>query len=247
MGKKKSNDKALLAGTDYIIVASPDGGGTMIVPKTEMKEVSADLVLGGFHTLCADVGEIPGHPLSGYRAGDILHGSLWNLTHRAACPDNSGMVYDPYSDIWVGIYLVSDALRKITNLSCDDFVALAGKQGKRLLSHDEFSSAAEGSNELTNSKGSRRPDVTGGNVDSLGRRMISNIGCEDCCGVLWQWLSSTDPADADYILLAGGDWYNGADCGSRSRIASSYRWNTYSSVGARFASEPLHKRGARTR
>ncbi len=38
--------------------------------------------IGGFHTLCADVGTISGHPLSGYQAGDILPNSVLCLNHR---------------------------------------------------------------------------------------------------------------------------------------------------------------------
>ena len=34
--------------------------------------------VGGFHCECADVGTISGHPLSGYVAGDIMPGSVWD-------------------------------------------------------------------------------------------------------------------------------------------------------------------------
>jgi len=43
----------------------------------------------------------------------------------------------------------------------------------------------------------------------------------------------------DVKLLAGGVWNYGTYCGSRARVANDYRWNTSSSIGARFASEPL--------
>jgi len=98
--------------------------------------------------------------------------------------------------------------------------------------------------------------------------MVSNIGCEDCAGVLWQWLSDqsymnqTDWTNtwgwydlsggkgglynydssggrADVKLLAGGDWHNGATCGSRCRAASDSRWYTDSAFGARGAAEPM--------
>jgi len=57
-----------------------------------------------------------------------------------------------------------------------------------MLEDDEFQAIAAGSNEETNIAGSADPVTTGGHLDTAGRRMISNIGCEDCCGVLWQWL-----------------------------------------------------------
>lgn len=48
--------------------------------------------IGGFHTLCVDAGEIDGHPLSGFSAGDILPASVWCLNHRPYC-EPAGMVY----------------------------------------------------------------------------------------------------------------------------------------------------------
>lgn len=94
----------------------------------------------------------------------------------------------------------------------------------------------------------------------LGRRMISNAGCEDMCGVIWQWLAeqsyrNDDSAysgawayytlpgskgslykqggSGDVKLLAGGYWSAGTHCGSRSRFAYYSRWLTISSVGSR--------------
>jgi hypothetical protein len=66
----------------------------------------------------------------------------------------------------------------------DDFAAVK----KQLLDDSEFQVIAAGSNEETNISGSADPVTTGGHSDTASRRMISNIGCEDCCGALWQWL-----------------------------------------------------------
>jgi hypothetical protein len=68
------------------------------------------------------------------------------------------------------------------------FVDDGGAVGKRLLSYMEFQLAAAGSNEETNIVGSADPVTTGGHSDTAGRRMISNIGCEEMCGAVWQWL-----------------------------------------------------------
>jgi hypothetical protein len=132
--------------------------------------------IGGFHTLCADVGEIPGHPLSGYKAGDPLPASLWNLGHRAKCGNNAGMVYDAVSDRWVDIYLVSSPDRRILLETFEDYVKLAAEQGKRLPTHEEFSALAEGTNELTNISGSKYTSNTGGHVDTLGRSSRAAVG-----------------------------------------------------------------------
>lgn len=230
----------LKPGTDYVITE-----------KLTVCEATADVVLdgaavaiGGFHTLCADVGDIQDHPLSGYKAGDPLPTSLWNLHHRAKCGNNAGMVYDQTRDLWIDIYLFADLKRNIRHETLEK-LALEAK--KRLPTHEEFSSLAEGSNDQTNIKGSKYDPIAGGHVDTLGRRMISNIGCEDCAGLLWQWLSSVDPADPEYTLLAGGSWAYAASCGSRCRAASHSRWYTYSFCGARFVAEPLYPRTRRNK
>ena len=210
-------------------------------------------LIGGFHTLCADVGDIPGHPLSGLLAGDILPLSVWDVQHQAACSQNNdGMVYDPLKDLWVDIYLASGTGEttksayngKISNSrKYEDFESDSKVVGKRLMTHEEFSSIAEGSNELSRIDGRKFPGKTGGHIDQVGRRMISNIGCEDCCGVLWQWLSTPDLDSPDeWRLIAGGAWGHAAYAGSRCRNAHNVRWATHTSLGARFASEPLNRR-----
>ncbi|MFA7175253.1 MAG: hypothetical protein WC340_17905, partial [Kiritimatiellia bacterium] len=62
--------------------------------------------IGGFHTLCADVGDISGHPLSGYVVGDVLPASVWCLNHRPECSPE-GMVWSEKAKIWVDIYMQS--------------------------------------------------------------------------------------------------------------------------------------------
>lgn len=245
MGKAKTKPVGqFVPGEDYVMISTRDGKLINVLSRLAC-EHDGD-ILGGFHTLCADVGEIPGHPLSGFKAGDVLPLSLWNRNHRAEC-GNDGMVYEPGNDIWVDIYLCRDEAGKLLNLSYDDFVALGDRQKKRLMTDAEFSTAADGSNEMTNIAKSKRPDSSGGHVDQMGRRMISHIGCEDMCGVLWHWLSTPWPVDRDYQLLAGGAWSSGTSSGSRSRYAYNFRWYTATYFGARFAAEPVNKRGASRR
>ena len=232
--------------------------------------------IGGFHTLCANVGTISGHALTGYLANDILPASIWDLKHRPVC-EPSGMIYDETISAWVDIYLASG-----TGATCAsvygatitdtrnwmDFVD-DGHAGKKGLPHDEeFQSFAAGSNEETNIVGSSDPVTTGGHSDTAGRRMISDIGCEDCCGAMSQWLldqswrldgvdlaacqtwAYEDLAGAkgslykqgtygDAKLLAGLAWAYGTACGSRGRSASYYRWGAFANVGARFLAKPL--------
>jgi len=69
-----------------------------------------------------------------------------------------------------------------------DFVDDGAAVKKRLLKDYEFQVAAGGSNEGTNISTSDDPVTTGGHNDTAARRMISNYGIEDMCGVMWQWL-----------------------------------------------------------
>lgn len=156
--------------------------------------------IGGFHCLCVAVGTISGHTLSGYSAGDIIPNSQWDLLHRATS-ENEGMVWVPEIGKWVDIYLPTYDGSKLAStynaviadggstvsFNGSKFAEYAGLVGKQLISYDEFTVCAKGSNEGTNISNSTDPDTTGGHIDTAGRRMISNYGLEDCCGVLWQW------------------------------------------------------------
>lgn len=231
--------------------------------------------IGGFHCLCADVGTITGHPLSGFVAGDILPLSVWDLKHRPKTALPEGMVWCPSANIWVDIYLqsgtgsttasaygatITDSRTWLDHV--DDLAAV----NKRLLDDGEFQKIAAGGNEETNIAGSADPGTTGGHTDTAGRRMISAIGCEDCAGVMWQWLSDQSfrsdyvsgwgwydlpgakgslynqdgvNGRADVKLQAGGHWGEGARCGSRCRVADRSRWVAGSHNGARGAAEPV--------
>lgn len=140
-----------------------------------------------------------GHPLAGFAAGDILPESVFCLTWKPECLVEDAMAYDKASDICVDIYLQSGtgqatrsafgaATTRTRPQICHEADMLA--VGKKLLSDDEFQSAALGSNEKTSIQGTAESSImtAGGHVDTASRRMVSAIGCEDCCGGIWQWL-----------------------------------------------------------
>lgn len=156
--------------------------------------------IGGIHCLCADVGTIAGHPLSGYVAGDVLPASLWDLRHRpVSAPE--GMVYIEPLDLWADIYLNSwDGEKLVSEYGsviadgtsarsyhwwrwAEEFNLLK----KRLPHRWEFRELADGSPEAVNIQGSANPNTTGGHTATNSQRIISKYGCEDCTGVLWQW------------------------------------------------------------
>ena len=190
------------------------------------------------------------HPLSGFVENDILPESVWCLTFHPSCASYDGMVYDRDCDIAVDIYLQSGK-GKATKSAFGAPFTEARRQwnhqedmravGKRLLKDYEFTSIASGSNEKTSIEGGATPNTTGGHVDTAGRRMISFIGCEECCGYKSQWLDEfcgteetpggTDWRDNDgqgsfgrqygttKCLVAGGEWSETYRCGSRLRSA----------------------------
>lgn len=162
--------------------------------------------IASFHCLCVDVGTISGHPLSGYLAGDILPRSIQDLLHRPRGRFLPGFVwsglvdYDSYTgpSIWTMIYLQSGTGSSSASVyggtitdsrTWLDFVDDLAAIGCRMLDDSEFQAVAALSNEETNIAGSADPVTTGGHVDTAGRRMISWCGCEDMCGVMFQWLS----------------------------------------------------------
>lgn len=191
--------------------------------------------IGGFHCLCVDAGIIAGHPLSGYIAGDILPASVWDLKHRPVS-NPEGMVFSEAANCWVDIYLQSGTGANTASLygatitdsrNWMDFVDDAGAVRKSLLNDIEFQLIASGSNEETNIQGSSDPGTAGGHVDTAGRRMISNIGCEDCCGVMYQWLN-----EQGYRYDGGGHTHTetGTETGSTDPTPS---WSWYDLPGAK--------------
>lgn len=207
------------------------------------------------------------HPLAGFVAGDILPESVFCLSFRPYS-ESEGMVYDKDTDIAVDVYLQSGK-GKLTASAFGGTITNTRQQQnhqddmrqvkKRLLWDYEFASIASGSNESTSIKGAANPITTGGHNDSADRRIISFIGVEDACGVVWQWsecVSASGGSDASvydgngafgktygssYALRFGGGWNNAADCGSRSRDADIVRSNTHANGGGRGASRVLRR------
>jgi hypothetical protein len=224
--------------------------------------------IGGFHCICASVGTIAGHELSGAVTGDILPASVWDLNFRPNA-EPEGMVFDEYENIWVDIYLASyngsNLVSEYGGVIADGasnpkfhwykFVDYFRRVKKRLPWQHEFMSFSLGSNQSTNIAGSADPGRTGGHSDTAGRRMISHLGCEDCCGVMWQWgldtgsnsssawsdaYDSNDDGDSlgqgcskTTRCELGSSWANGAVCGSRGSSFGAHPLYMHAGDGAR--------------
>lgn len=236
-------------GTEPILVLSANS----TVPLRYTADTSRKI--GGFHTLCADVGTITGHTLSGYVAGNILPASVWDLKHRPVCSPE-GMVFIDGMNVWMGIYFLSSSgtasnrqLATVYNgviadgassptWSDFDFIETLGKQRMRLPSDDEFTVATQGNPQAVAISGAVDPNTTGGHVSTSSVRLISNYGIEDGCGVMWTWCRGYFYTSAYVRGVVGGCWGYGASCGSRSLF--SYPVGALISYcGARAASEPL--------
>ena len=245
---------------------------------------SSSRKIGGFHCLCADVGtptwrnpatlKDEAHWLSGYLAGDILPASIWDLSHRATS-ENEGMVYSSETGMWFDIYLSSWDGEKLVSVlggtTADGtsskpfhgemFAECAAQVKKELISHDNFIVVAKGSNERTAIHGAADAGTTGGHVDTANRRMISNIGLEDCCGFLWQWCKQSNGGNgskgwtnSNYHSAVDGSetygtayghfnrasvgayWDDAAHCGSRSVDVERYSSLVDARFGGRLAS-----------
>ena len=264
---------SLAAGTDYYIYACTDGTTLSFKVSANATNPSGfdtfhSRKIGGFHTLCTAVGTISGHTLTGYAQKDILPASIWDLKHRARCGNNAGMVYDAKSNIWVDIYLASGTGASTVSVNGGtisdtrnwmDFVNDGGAVGKRLLKDMEFQLAAAGSNEETNIFASADPATTGGHSDTATRRMISNIGCEDCCGALWQWLLDQayiySGTTAYYGNLPGGKGstytnfaadpgaseVDNSDAGSDTKLVAGGDWSVAANAGSRSRSANISR------
>lgn len=225
---------APVSGTEPVFVLSLNS----TVPSGYSAENSRKI--GGFHCLCADVGTIEGHTLSGYVAGDILPLSVWDLLHRPVS-DPEGMIC--YNNTWFDIYLASWTGSKMvsqfnsviadgassTPFHGERFVEYLGLSNKRPIKRDEFVIVAKGSNENTNIANSFDSNTTGGHTDTNGRRMISNYGLEDCCGVLWQFTSDIWGHSSANNTSAQNHQYSGMEqTVDTNYFIVGYNWNNKS-------------------
>ena len=155
--------------------------------------------VGGFHCVCLSYGTISNHPLTDFLTGDIIPTSIWDLKfYSNSVIGNTGQVYSSILHKWAMIYMGSGSGASTTSVyggtitatvdwlaSVDNLASI----GMALPDDGEFQVLAALSNEGTVISGATTPTLTGGHSTNTSvRRMVSGIGCEDCCGALNQWL-----------------------------------------------------------
>lgn len=267
------------AGKDFYVYLLKAGGVILSANSTYPTGSTAtnSRKIAGFHCLCTAVGTISGHTLSGMAQGDILPRSVWDLFNRSSARQE-GTVLSTCGK-WVDIYLPSvsgSTLVSVNNGTIADgasspafhsykFEQWFARQGMKNISQQEFFAASEGANQGTNISGSSDPGTTTGHTDTAGRRMISNDGVEDTCGVLWQWCrdlggvygtgaswaNAYDGNDsgvggqhynAPYRGALGGSWNSGVHCGSRGSVWSVSPLYLGSGSSSRGVAEPRSSR-----
>ena len=263
----------LESGTDYHIYAvAASDNASLVVSKnaTYPDGATADNSrrVGGFHTLCADIGALQNttHKLYGFSARDILPQSVHDLLNRPRTCGAQGMVLDPATGIWIDIYLQSGtgAATKSAyqgtvtkSRSWDGHSEDIATIGKRMLRDQEFTSAAMGTVPYRTVMGAVDPVTTGGKVNTAGQRIVSNIGCEDMAGCYWQWIdeggcytgtygwAEASPAGQgqqflpDFKMVAGGFWSDAAMSGARCRHAANSRSILGAYISSRGCAEGL--------
>jgi len=222
----------------------------------------------------------------------IVPNSVWDLRHRPRCSPE-GMVY-LNNGVWVDIYLssINEAiafaagsgsplltgtgkssynsipLTGTEGLNGYNFIELARRSGKRLLTMQEWLQAAHHSPQGNNTNNVDAWSATTNNVrQTTGyvANAISLLNIVDCVGNISEWLDEfvirQDGtlgwnnynvmvgmgvglpymySDVGFVqIIAGGPWSGGATAGSRYVSLYTNAWQVYSDCGTRFACDSL--------
>ena len=240
-------------GTDYHVyaVAASDTASIVVSKNATFPDgATADNSrrIGGFHTLCADIGALQNtnHKLYGFSARDILPRSVHDLLNRPRTCGAQGMVLDPATGTWIDIYMQSGTGASTKSAyqgtvtksrSFDGHQEDLAAIGKRMLLDAEFTSAAMGTIPYRAVMGAVDPITTGVKVNTAGQRIVSDIGCEDMTGCYWQWIgiqsfgtqsNSAAPAWAEASPAGQGQQYLPTNA-----LLAGGSWSDASSSGAR--------------
>ncbi len=233
----------LAAGTDYAVLI--DETGAPFATPVAANPLNAPFV-AGFHFA-------PGGCAAERNGGDATPSinpySIWDRDFRPSCDDPRGMTLVETKNgqrFWVDIYLtgvdhmeqgtsrysveIADgwSLPRLDYQVASDIVA---GHGKRLLTYDEFRTAAFGVTERTSTDGD--PEKTG-----LDAARTSKFGLMQATGNLWVWGTDGDPDDPRPSIF-GGSWLDGSLAGSRYANLGDWAGASYGAFGCRAGSDHL--------
>jgi hypothetical protein len=267
------------AGMDIYRYAVNNGGALKVILSANSTypsgyTASTSRKIGGFLCVPLSYGAISGHTLTGFITGDIIPGTIWDLKHLPDCASPEGMTYDAGIRLWADVFGNSFVGGKLVSTFGGTLVdgtsspALHWNKGAQLLAavgkrppwHHEFQYLSLGSNQGTNISTSADPNMAGAFVDTSGRRMVANNGCEMMAGGMWWWaldmassgtsswkngFDGNDSGVAGQMYmepnraLVGGPWSNGAICGSRALLVYYGPLALAANFGVRGVAEPL--------
>ena len=234
----------LVAGKDYGVGIDALGG--VFASALSDNPLSGPWI-GGFHFA-------PGGNASERSGGDstpaINPYSVWDRDFRPACPDPRGMTLVDAKDghhFWADIYLlgvdhkengtsrygveIADG-RSLPRLDFKIASEIVADHGKRLLTYDEFRTAAFGVTERSSADGD--PKKTG-----LDAARTSKFGLMQASGNLWVWGTDGHPDDPRPSIF-GGAWFDGSLSGSRFARLGGWGVDSYGVISARGASDHLN-------
>jgi hypothetical protein len=280
-------------GKDYYVYLCDDGStsGLLLISLNSTApsgyNANNSRKIGGFHY---------GRKRNSFTPSDITNNvvvpnSVWDLVFRPKCSPE-GMAYIG-GGVWVDIYLasvnetitfsagngspvVTGSLKSTYNsipltgtegLNGYNFIELAYRSGKRLLTYAEWLRAAYGSPQGNNSDNVNAWSATTNTqrqATGYVERAISLTNVIDCAGNVWEWLDEfsirqdstswgwRNPMSGqnvgqlylpyDYGLtqfIVGGDWDDGAGCGRRTVSLSNSSWYVAPYIGSRCACDSL--------
>ena len=175
--------------------------------------------------------------------------SFWDIGFRPACKDPRGMVLVTLPGgrrVWVDIYLLNaghadlgtsrsfETIADGASLDVLDYTTAAkivAGHGKRLMTYEEFHTAAYGVKERSSAP--RDPKKTG-----LDAERTSRFGLMQATGNLWVWGTDGDPDDPRPSLF-GGSWISGSAAGSRCAALDCWPEDSSEGIGVRAASDHL--------
>lgn len=243
-----------VAGTDYFVY---EQNGTYIISDNE--NISNANKIGGFHYGLISENFNAQNNIDAKHANNIAginKYSIWDEQHRPIC-NPKGMVYIKKANIWVDIYLCNSNFDEVGTSSSkgailagdkdegretpngmqefkyEDFVNLGKRFGKRMLTKDEFQIAMDGVKENVSAE-----DLDNGSIKHIDF-LTSKFGIEQATGVQWVWSSDKYKDYNDRAVLLGGYRGDGVGAGSRASDWSACVWDSYWSIGCRFACDHL--------